>query len=50
VERELILRTLARTHWNRKNAAEILGITYKALLYKIKAGGLDKASSRPSVA
>ena len=43
-ERELILRMLTRTRWNRKEAAEILGISYKALLYKIKESGLDKAS------
>jgi len=43
-ERELILRMLTRTRWNRKEAAEILGISYKALLYKIKENGLDKAS------
>jgi two-component system response regulator AtoC len=43
-ERGLILRMLTRTRWNRKEAAEILGISYKALLYKIKENGLDKAS------
>ena len=43
-ERELILRILTRTRWNRKEAAEILGVSYKALLYKIKESGLDKAS------
>ena len=43
-ERELILRMLTKTRWNRKEAAEILGISYKALLYKIKENGLDKAS------
>jgi two-component system response regulator AtoC len=43
-ERELILRMLTRTRWNRKEAAAILGISYKALLYKIKENGLDKAS------
>jgi two-component system response regulator AtoC len=43
-ERELILRMLTRTRWNRKEAAEILGISYKALLYKIKESGLDRAS------
>ncbi len=36
VERELILKTLARTRWNRKRAARELGISYKALLYKLK--------------
>jgi DNA-binding NtrC family response regulator len=35
---------LQQTHWNRKETAEILGISYKALLYKIKESGLDKAS------
>jgi DNA-binding NtrC family response regulator len=43
-ERDVILRMLTRTRWNRKEAAEILGISYKALLYKIKENGLDKAS------
>jgi len=43
-ERELILRMLQHTRWNRKEAAGILGISYKALLYKIKENGLDKAS------
>jgi DNA-binding NtrC family response regulator len=35
-ERALILRTLEQTHWNRKEAAALLGISYKALLKKIK--------------
>ena len=43
-ERDLILRMLTRTRWNRKEAAQILGISYKALLYKIKENGLDRAS------
>ena len=43
-ERELIFRMLQHTRWNRKEAAEMLGISYKALLYKIKENGLDKAS------
>jgi two-component system, NtrC family, response regulator AtoC len=43
-ERELICRTLQQTRWNRREAAEILGISYKALLYKIKEAELDKAS------
>jgi two-component system, NtrC family, response regulator AtoC len=43
-ERELISRTLQQTRWNRREAAEILGISYKALLYKIKEAQLDKAS------
>jgi DNA-binding NtrC family response regulator len=43
-EREMILKMLQHTRWNRKETAEILGISYKALLYKIKENGLDKAS------
>jgi two-component system, NtrC family, response regulator AtoC len=35
-ERTLILKTLEQTHWNRKEAATLLGISYKALLKKIK--------------
>jgi two-component system, NtrC family, response regulator AtoC len=35
-ERDLILRALERTHWNRKQAARELQVSYKALLYKIK--------------
>jgi two-component system response regulator AtoC len=40
-ERELILKVLARTRWNRKRAAQELQISYKALLYKLKQTGLD---------
>ena len=43
-ERELIFTILQQTRWNRKETAEILGISYKALLYKIKESNLDKAS------
>ncbi|MDQ3211849.1 MAG: sigma-54 dependent transcriptional regulator [Acidobacteriota bacterium] len=43
-ERALIYRTLQQTRWNRREAAEILGVSYKALLYKIKEAELDKAS------
>lgn len=35
-ERELILKTLERTRWNRKLAAQELQISYKSLLYKLK--------------
>ena len=42
-EKVLILRMLQQTRWNRKETAQILGISYKALLYKIKDAGLDKA-------
>ncbi len=38
-ERELILKVLTRTQWNRKRAAQELKISYKALLYKMKQIG-----------
>jgi two-component system, NtrC family, response regulator AtoC len=41
-ERELILKTLARTRWNRKRAAQVLQISYKSLLYKLKQIGLEE--------
>jgi two-component system, NtrC family, response regulator AtoC len=40
-ERELILKALARTRWNRKRAAQELQISYKSLLYKLKQIGFD---------
>jgi DNA-binding NtrC family response regulator len=36
-EREAIERTLLQTKWNRRQAAKILKISYKALLNKLKA-------------
>jgi two-component system response regulator AtoC len=41
-ERELIGKVLEQTRWNRRKAAQILDISYKALLYKIKECGLDQ--------
>jgi two-component system response regulator AtoC len=41
-ERELILRALGRTRWNRKRAAQELQISYKSLLYKLKQIGMDE--------
>jgi DNA-binding NtrC family response regulator len=35
-ERELVFRALDQTNWNRKQAAQRLGICYKALLNKLK--------------
>ena len=39
-ERGLIEKVLQQTRWNRRKAAQILDISYKALLYKIKDCGL----------
>jgi two-component system response regulator AtoC len=44
-ERELILRALQRTRWNRKRAAQELQISYKSLLYKLKQIGLPDAKT-----
>jgi two-component system response regulator AtoC len=35
-EKEVIQNVLQETHWNRKEAAQLLRISYKALLYKIE--------------
>jgi len=35
-EREAVERTLLQTKWNRRQAAKILKISYKALLNKLK--------------
>jgi len=40
-EKELIEAVLGQTRWNRRKAAQILDISYKALLYKIKDCGLN---------
>lgn len=40
LERTLILKVLQENHWNRKKAAQVLQISYRALLYKIKKAGL----------
>ena len=41
-EKKVIERVLAQTRWNRKEAAERLQISYKALLYKMKENGLSE--------
>jgi two-component system response regulator AtoC len=40
-EKRVIARVLDQTRWNRKEAAERLRISYKALLYKMKEAGLS---------
>jgi len=44
-EAEAIARALDQTNWNRKQAAALLKISYKALLYKIRQYGLAEAKS-----
>lgn len=42
-ERELILKALERTRWNRKRAARELQISYKTFLYKLKQIGVEES-------
>jgi two-component system response regulator AtoC len=42
-EKRVIERVLNQTRWNRKEAAERLQISYKALLYKMKDNGLSES-------
>ena len=41
MERTLIVRALQANHWNRRRAAEVLKISYRALIYKIREAGIS---------
>ena len=41
-ERALIEKTLTQVHWNRRKASQILGVSYKTLLNKIKECGISR--------
>ena len=41
-ERTAIEQTLRQVHWNRRKAAQILGVSYKTLLNKIKECGITR--------
>jgi DNA-binding NtrC family response regulator len=41
-ERTVIADTLRQVHWNRRKAAQLLGVSYKTLLNKIKETGLEQ--------
>jgi DNA-binding NtrC family response regulator len=41
-ERTAIAGALKRVHWNRRKAAQLLGVSYKTLLNKIKQTGLEQ--------
>ena len=47
-EMEAIADTLEKTRWCRKDAAKMLGISYKALLYKMRQFNLDSPRTRRS--
>ena len=46
LERKIILKVLHNHHWNRKQAAKTLNISYRALLYKIRDAGLPPNRAR----
>jgi len=48
LEKKVILKVLQNHHWNRKQSARTLGISYRALLYKIREAGLPPNRSRKS--
>jgi two-component system response regulator AtoC len=51
LERKVILKVLQNHHWNRKQTARALSISYRALLYKIRDAGLpSNRSPKPSQA
>src|SRR5213082_2016949 len=45
LERKVILKVLQAHHWNRKQTARALSISYRALLYKLKETGLPSQRS-----
>jgi len=49
-ETEAILAALNSTRWNRKQAAALLKIDYKALLYKMKKLGVENKAVFPAAA
>src|ERR1700745_1511445 len=49
-EMEAIADALEKTRWCRKDAAKMLGISYKALLYKMRQFNLDTPRARRSSA
>ena len=45
-ERHAIMRALQQAHWVQKDAAQILGISRRAIHYKIKKYGIEMAGKR----
>jgi DNA-binding NtrC family response regulator len=44
-ERVAILDALRQVRWNRRKAAQMLGVSYKTLLNKIKEAGIEPPSA-----
>jgi two-component system, NtrC family, response regulator AtoC len=49
-EREMILRVLNETRWNRKEAAKVLRVSYPTLLHKLKQTGISRKHREADVA
>lgn len=47
MEHDVILKVLQQNHWNRRKTAQILKISYRALLYKVRQAGLPPKRPRP---
>jgi two-component system, NtrC family, response regulator PilR len=41
IEKDLIVNALEKTRWNRTEAAQMLGITFRSLRYRLRKLGLD---------
>jgi two-component system response regulator AtoC len=50
MEHDLILKVLQANHWNRRKTAEVLKISYRALLYKVRQAGLPAKRPRRKAA
>lgn len=46
MESNVILKVLRDNQWNRRKAAEVLNISYRALIYKIQEAGLSQRNTR----
>jgi two-component system, NtrC family, response regulator AtoC len=46
LESNLILQVLRDNRWNRRKAAQVLNISYRALIYKIQEAGLAQKNGR----
>ncbi|HEY7387976.1 MAG TPA: helix-turn-helix domain-containing protein, partial [Bryobacteraceae bacterium] len=46
MEHDVILRVLQANHWNRRKTAQVLKISYRALLYKVRQAGLPAKHPR----
>jgi two-component system, NtrC family, response regulator AtoC len=50
MERDVILKVLQANQWNRRKTAEVLKISYRALLYKVRQAGLPAKRPRHKAA